>query len=215
MRYLEIGPSAEWGKLGPEWTTMDNEKFEYVDIVHDIHDLPLPVEDGTYNLIYMAHVIEHIHWSQTIDVLKDIWRILDEGGVLEIWTPDLDKILAAVINYESVPIHERKVPKDGRLTDEDIPQWKWINQKIFTYRHDPGKGGQLHESLFNPEFLYVCMQQAGFVGISALQKPRGPYPWYHGYCQFGISGIRRIEDETRNLDLRCTTQKDPGHSVQA
>jgi len=194
MRQLEIGPSCEWGRLGDDWETMDNEDFEYVDIIHDIHDIPFPIEDSTYDLVYMAHVLEHVHWQQSVEVLKEVHRIIKPGGNIEVWTPDLNKILAATINYDAVPQHERKVVAYSRYTDEDIPQFEWINQKIFTYRHDPGKGGQLHEAIFNPEMMEYCLDKAGFVDLHNLDTPRGPYPQYHGWCQFGMCGKKREDD---------------------
>jgi predicted SAM-dependent methyltransferase len=190
MKQLEIGPSAEWGRLGDDWETMDNEKFEYVDIVHDIHDIPFPIKDETYDLVYMAHVLEHVHWMKTVDVLKEIRRIVKFGGKLEMWAPDLNKIISAVINYDAVPEMERKVVVNGQYTSTEIPHFEWVNQKIFTYRHDPGKGGQLHEAIFNPEFLKDCLTRSGFVDIQPLKNPKGPYPSYHGWCQFGLEGTK-------------------------
>lgn len=189
MRKLEIGPSAEWGRLNDTWETMDNEKFEYVDIVHSLLDIPYPMEDDTYDLVYMSNVIEHVHWSRSISVLKEIRRILKPKGTLEVWTPDFNKILAATVNYDIVPEVERLVVKDGKVTKEEVPQFEWVNQKIFTYRHDPGKGGQLHEAAFNYAFLEYCMDKAGFVNILPIDTmPRGPHPYYHGWCQIGIKG---------------------------
>jgi ubiquinone/menaquinone biosynthesis C-methylase UbiE len=174
---LEIGPSAEWGRLGSDWDTMDNERFEYVDIVHDIQNIPTPIKDGRYKLVYMSNVIEHIHWQKTAEVLKELFRILEDGGTLEMWTPDFNKIVAATINFNAVPQRERTTS-----------QFEWVNQKIFTYRHDPGKGGQLHESIFNPEWLGGFMVQVGFKDVAPIETPRGPFPWYHGWCQFGLKG---------------------------
>lgn len=56
------------------------------DVVHDLNDIPWPFKDGSMEVIFAHHVMEH---------LKDWWaafsecaRILKPGGYLEVRVPD-------------------------------------------------------------------------------------------------------------------------------
>lgn len=39
-------------------------------------------------LLYASHVLEHIPWYKTEEVLREWVRVLKPGGVLEVWVPD-------------------------------------------------------------------------------------------------------------------------------
>lgn len=171
---LEIGPSKEWGSLGEDWQTLDIEKREGIDIVHDITKT-LPLSDNTFDLVYMSHVLGYIHWSKTIDVLKEVYRILKPNGIVEIWVPDLDKIAFATFRYSLVPPSERC-----------ITQFEWINQRLYTDT-DLGSG---YKAAFNSEILAGCLSEAGFRELMFLQTPRGPHPTYHGWANLGVKGTK-------------------------
>jgi len=55
-----------------------------VDIVHNIQQLPLPFGDEEFDYILCQDILEHLEY---IPVLKDIYRILEPGGILEIRVP--------------------------------------------------------------------------------------------------------------------------------
>ena len=66
------------------WVNLDSAAIAGVDVVHDIEKLPLPFTDNTFDEILAQDVLEHIEY---ISVLKDLHRILKNGGVLTVRTP--------------------------------------------------------------------------------------------------------------------------------
>jgi predicted SAM-dependent methyltransferase len=62
----------------------DEHDFETYDIRRDA----LPYADGSVDLIYCSHVIEHIEDVHAFRFLREAARVLRPGGVLRISTPD-------------------------------------------------------------------------------------------------------------------------------
>ena len=57
-------------------------------IVQDLTDLPLDIQDNTYDGIYSEHFIEHLERDQGVALFGECMRILKPGGVLRtVWPP--------------------------------------------------------------------------------------------------------------------------------
>jgi len=106
-RYLEIGCG---GSRLPEFETLDIVGGPNMDYVYDAAK-PLPFKDNTFDLIYASHVLEHIPWYKTEEVLREWVRILKPGGQLEVWVPDGLKICQTLLKAELEGINE--IEKDG------------------------------------------------------------------------------------------------------
>jgi len=169
---LEIGNSRLPNNFGKEWHTMD---LYDADITHDLEVFPYPIEDNTYNIIYMSHVLEHIRWTETEKVLSELYRILKPDGSLEIFVPDLDKLIKGYITEEIPELWSMHNPKRNYI--------KWFNGRMFSY----GNIENLHKACFNYEYLALLFSEAGFSNIEKLNKPRG---LSHGYINLGIKGTK-------------------------
>jgi len=176
MEFLEIGPGGD--PVDPAWDIMDMVNRAYVNIKHDARILPLPIEDNTYKLVYMSHVLEHIPWTQTDKFLKEIYRILKPGGSVEIWVPDLRKLVEAWLNPELIK-------NDGwyRFNPDQDPT-VWFNGRLFTY--GPGEEN-FHRAAFDAKHLENCLLKAGFNTCELLSKPRS---YDHGWINLGLKGIK-------------------------
>lgn len=51
------------------------------------------IPDNVADLIYMSHVLEHVSHRDIIATLREMHRILKDGGVLRISVPDFDRII--------------------------------------------------------------------------------------------------------------------------
>lgn len=176
MKQLEIGPGIT--SLGNDWDAMDMVDRPHVNIKHDVRKFPFPIEENKYHIVYMSHILEHIPWFQTIDCLKEIRRILKPNGIVEIWVPDLKKLVQAYLNPDLVK-------NDGwyRYNPEKHPT-KWFNGRLFTY--GPGEENW-HRAAFDADFLRYNLSQAGFRDMKPLNKPRGAD---HGWINLGMSGTK-------------------------
>ena len=71
-------------KLGRE-----EEVAREIDLRHDLLK-PLPYGDGTVDLIYNEHLIEHFSFVDGRRMLRDWLRVLRSGGVLRLATPSIE-----------------------------------------------------------------------------------------------------------------------------
>lgn len=175
MAKLEIGPGRK--RLGPEWVGLSICPGPAVDYVWDIQN-PLPFVNKTFEVIYMSHVLEHIPWFMTIDVLKDIRRCISDGGVLEVWVPDFRKLANGYM--------DGKIPEGDkwRKYNENNSLMLWLNGRIFTYGPEEDNW---HKAVFDQPYLAYCLEEAGFREVFVLDKPRGVS---HGYINLGV-GARK------------------------
>ena len=51
------------------------------------------IPDNVADLIYMSHVLEHVSHRDIVATLREMHRILKDGGVLRISVPDFDSII--------------------------------------------------------------------------------------------------------------------------
>lgn len=71
----------------PGFTHIDIVRYEHVDYLTTIDDLSI-FSDGTVDLIYNCHVLEHFHRQKLSSVLKEWFRVLKPGGCLRTAVPD-------------------------------------------------------------------------------------------------------------------------------
>lgn len=171
---LEIGNYKS--KMGKDWHNLDCINSSFVDICHNIQNLPFPIKTETYKLIYMSHILEHIPWFSTVNVLKELHRILKTHGTIEIWVPDIDKLIHAYLND--------RADLDGWWKhNPEHDTTKWFAGRLFTYGPDPN----WHKAIFSEKYLKKCLMEAGFKSTFDLSKPRGVS---HGYINLGVGATK-------------------------
>ncbi len=168
QKKLEIGINTK--RISEDWDTLDIIERNDVDIVADIRK-KLPIEDDTYDLVYMSHVLEHIEWYKTKDVLHELYRIIRKGGSLEIFVPDIDKIIFA---YQ-----KGIIPDEWYKYNEQRDPFVWFIGRIYTYGD---KESDFHKSAFDYPYLKKCLEEVGFRDIRRISKTRG---YNHGYINLG------------------------------
>jgi len=156
---------------------MDVVKRDYVNIIHDVSVTPLPLRDNEYHLIYMSHILEHVPWYDTINVLMEIRRCLKPGGRAEVWVPDLAKLISGYFNPDIIEDKWRKHNPDN---DSNI----WFNGRLFAYGPE---AENWHRAAFDASHLKTCFIKAGFSKTAMLKTPRG---YDHGWINLGMVGIK-------------------------
>jgi predicted SAM-dependent methyltransferase len=173
FKSLEIGSGTR--PVCPQWDRLDVRPGPGVTVAARWGDGPLPIADNTYDLVYASHVLEHVAWFKTASALREAYRVLKPGGVLEVWVPDFSKI---VDSYRAGRCgdHWRKHNPHG-------DPWRWLNGRIFAYGPEPN----WHKAVFDPQSLARRLREAGFVRIRKLRKPRG---YDHGPVNLGMRGVK-------------------------
>lgn len=97
----------------------------------------LPFDDNSIDHIFCEEAIEHINLCDGVALLKECWRILKEGGIMRITTPDLDWF--------------------ANQLSQSVEACNEINE-IF-YEHD-------HRYLYTRKTLQYFVEQTGFVNLT-------------------------------------------------
>lgn len=75
-----------------KFINIDGYPFPHVHYVQTIDKLPR-FKDGSVDLIYASHCLEHFSYVQTKAVLEEWSRVLKKGAVLRLSVPDFDKLV--------------------------------------------------------------------------------------------------------------------------
>lgn len=113
----------------PEWTNFDNslslklarrpfltrllrtlglllpEQIEYIEFCrrHDIQwadaTRRVPLDDGSVDVVYASHMLEHLDRDEAESFLREVRRILVKGGVVRIVVPDIRLKVSAYLEH--------------------------------------------------------------------------------------------------------------------
>jgi len=186
LRRLEIGPGKE---RVDGFETLSISPGPAVDYVADAAGR-LPFGDDTFSIIYASHVLEHIPWYLTGDVLREWARVLALGGHLELWVPDGLKICHALVQAETGG--ESLIDLDGwyKFNPERDP-CVWAAGRLFTYGRGTRRtaGANWHRALFTERYLRHLLRQAGLVAVRRMSSDdvRGHD---HGWISLGLCATK-------------------------
>ncbi|MFT6828211.1 MAG: SAM-dependent methyltransferase [Roseivirga sp.] len=186
-RKLELGPGEN---RIPGFETMNVYFGPNVDYILDITE-KLPFDDDTFEIIYASHIFEHIPWYKINEVLTECFRILNHGGVLEIWVPDGFKICNALIKYENTGEDDSKLDGWYRLNPEQDPHL-WASGRIFSYGDGTGNinNPNWHRTLFTPKLLRKLLKKNGFDNITKMDS-KEVRATDHGWINLGIKARKQ------------------------
>lgn len=181
--------------IGPDMKPLAG--FEVLDVMGPGRPHPaeilrrLPYEDASFDLIHMAHVLEHVAWYQTGEALAEMLRVLRPGGVLEVWVPDALSIAEAFVNAERRGHDPLKIDPWTRFNPAGDP-CVWAAGRLFSYGDGTGTPGHpgWHLAMFSPRRLREALLQAGFVGVEELHSGR-VRGHNHGWISLGATGRRK------------------------
>lgn len=89
LKILDLGCGTEKIKYpNAKIVGLDIVKYPNVDVVHDLHDLPLPFKNEEFDIVHASHVLEHIEKNKTFfKLMNEIYRILKPNGIFLVRVP--------------------------------------------------------------------------------------------------------------------------------
>ncbi len=125
---------------------VDYSNYKHVDYVSPIYPLSF-IKDNSVSEIYCSHALEYFDFAESINVLKEWFRCLNNGGKLRISVPDFDTLLEVY-----------------KLNNHDIDSvigpifGKWpINEDLKIY----------HKTVFTKSKLTKILSSSGFREIES------------------------------------------------
>jgi predicted SAM-dependent methyltransferase len=185
---LEIGPGKH---PVPGFTTFDVDPGTKPDILGDASG-KIPLEDGSCEIVFASHILEHLVWYDTQKALAEWVRVLQPGGRLEVWVPNAYEICKAFIAYEH-DNDDQAMKADGwyrQNPDKDF--YVWFNGRIFTYGDGKGKldHPNWHRTLFSPRYLCQLLRVVGLKDVRMLDPKRERRGVSHGWIDMGAMGVK-------------------------
>ena len=122
--------------------------------------LALPFENGVFQWAYSEHFIEHITFEHAVKWLVEVRRVLREGGLLRISTPDLAKYMQGYneSNGRFFEIHQSRLTTMGVKTQS---RKAWMVNQIFRFWG--------HQWVYDWKELCFALESAGFDRANILQ----------------------------------------------
>jgi len=146
MRALNLGCG---GRFHPDWENLD---FAPVSAAVRAYDLQkgIPFPDGTFDVVYHSHVLEHFPKQFAPSFLRECHRVLKSGGVIRVAIPDLETI--ARIYLEALEKASNNQP--GWAENYD-----WIVLEMYDQIVRESTGGSTNEffrrdAVSNWDFIY-------------------------------------------------------------
>ncbi|MBC8132747.1 MAG: methyltransferase domain-containing protein, partial [Deltaproteobacteria bacterium] len=103
MRKLHIGGQVR----SDGWEVLDANPGPCVDHVADARDLS-QFADGTFDVIYASHVVEHLDYKDELVATLQQWRrVLVPGGTLYVSVPDFERLASLFLLKGELDIQER------------------------------------------------------------------------------------------------------------
>jgi predicted SAM-dependent methyltransferase len=85
-------------KYIPGYVHVDAVEYPHVAFVSRADYMPM-VKDGSADVIYACHILEHFDKFGALQALKEWTRVLVPGGVLRVAVPDFDALVEAYTMY--------------------------------------------------------------------------------------------------------------------
>lgn len=137
----------------PGWINVDGARGPQVDVVWDLRN-PLPFADNSCAMIFCEHVIEHLSRTDAENLVRECWRVLEEGGVARFSTPDAELYLRSYTG-------DRKFLNHPNFSEKIESPLDRINMVMREY-------GQ-HLWLYDEESLTQLFRRCGFSEVSRKQ----------------------------------------------
>lgn len=161
----------DWGcgeHPSPGWLAADLKDAPGIHLSGDIRDgLPLP--DGCLDYVVSIHALPMISYPDLVPTLRELRRVLRDGGVLRLGLPDLDKNLAA---YQRGDAAHFLVPDEDEptLSGKLIVQLMWYGWSV---------------TPFTSEWIESLLWRAGFSAVHHCEL---------GVSRSGLPGICELDN---------------------
>lgn len=118
-----------------------------------------PIKNNSVNLIYSSHFFEHLTPTEALNLYKDSFRILKNGGIFRIALPNIIKIMKAIfyedLDYLTPLMHDERVmfKIEGKPNKIDF-----LNYCIYQHYE--------HKYIYDSEKVKEILEYVGFTKVT-------------------------------------------------
>jgi predicted SAM-dependent methyltransferase len=158
-RKLQLGAAD---KPLPGWLNTDLHDYGRRDIVFLDARRRFPLPDGSFDLVYSEHMLEHLTYADGQRCLRECFRVLRPGGTVRVATPSLQRLAGL---YGGGDLQERYVRWAAATLEPEL-QAPLPGAVVNNFFRSWG-----HEFIYDPETLRHALTEAGFVDVA--ERPIG------------------------------------------
>jgi SAM-dependent methyltransferase len=121
------------GRFHPGWVNVDRISTGRGVRVLNLNQ-QLPFRDGTFDVVYHSHLLEHFSPAAGMRLLQECYRICRSPGIIRVAVPDLERSAAAYLDI----LHDIEHGAEGME-----PQYDWIMLELFDQAVRTKPGGEM------------------------------------------------------------------------
>jgi SAM-dependent methyltransferase len=140
----------------------------------------IPFPDGTFDVVYHSHVLEHLDREDAPGFLRECRRVLRPGGILRVVVPDLEQLARRYVGVvDRLPdgasaaehaaavdeIFDQMVRRVSRVRAQRPPAVRWLEELLVG---DTRRSGEMHRWVYDRFSLGWLLADTGFVSVERL-----------------------------------------------
>ena len=153
-----------------DFINVDGYPYKNIHYVRSLDNLSF-CKDGSVDLVYASHCLEHFEYFRTKSVLEEWFRVLKTGGIVRISVPDFSKLLFI---YNEC----------GQDLDLILPQLFGGEDNPFNY----------HYIAFDQKSLTKILTEVGFKSVQTWQPGSNSLTTFNDFSEYKkVIGDREFE----------------------
>lgn len=196
-RYLRVGAGSH---TEPGWLSVDLLPVS-LSIVFMDATKPFPLPSESFDAVQCEHVIEHVTYDAGLAMLRECHRVLRNGGIMRIATPNLDLFRRLLDGDDDDPALAAYVEWSNRTFGTPVEQ-RDVGNAAFTANRFVRHWG--HTFIYNEPTLRKALREAGFVEIMNVTPGESSHSALRGIDRHEeVIGKEPNELETLALEARA------------
>lgn len=160
VRKLHLGCGAT---IVPGWLNAD--KFSSrADIYLDAYRR-LPFPDRSFRIIYSEHLIEHLRIDRVEGFLREVHRVLEEGGLFRLSCPDLELFAARYVAGDEKFFEQILTHFDGKRKTQPHAKY-WVLRTTGGAFMSRAMHFHNHRWMYDFATLRSCLAEVGFGSVT-------------------------------------------------
>lgn len=148
----------------PGFVHVDLNDLSHIDYKCDVRSLPM-FADNSADLIYACHVIEYFDRTEVLDVLREWYRVLKQGGALRLAVPDFAALVEVYLKHGDLSLIHG--PLYGRM----VIYAEGVESVIY------------HRTVYNFESLKSTLESVGFKNVHRYEWRQTIHKDYDDFSQ--------------------------------
>lgn len=150
------------------WLTTDLEPL-YLQTVYMDATKRLPFDEGMFDCVAAEHIIEHVPYEKALNMLSECRRVLKDGGVLRVSTPDIG-LTYKLMSPPLTPVLERYVSWSNTTFNNASD----LRSAIHVVNRLHNEWG--HQFLYDTDTLIAALDKCGFTKVTMCAPGESSQP---------------------------------------